>query len=63
MNPELERIVAKIAAITSNVLATTDMDSDFSARQIVDDLYRKGIDVRFQQHIIEGVLRATLEKE
>jgi hypothetical protein len=34
------------------------MDDDFIARQVVDDLWRLGVDVTFSQHIIEEVVRA-----
>lgn len=36
------------------------LDADFLARQIVDDLFRAGIDARFQQHIVEQTIRGWL---
>jgi hypothetical protein len=34
--------------------------ADFAARQVVDDLFRVGVDARFQQHVIEKTLRRML---
>jgi hypothetical protein len=45
------------------VMQTTEkppFDADFLARQIVDDLYRAGIDARFQQHTVEQTIQAWL---
>jgi len=38
----------------------TAPDADFLARQIVDDLFRAGVDARFQQHVVEQTIRAWL---
>ena len=37
------------------------IDPDYLARQIVDDLYRAGIDVRLCQHVIEGTIKRWLD--
>jgi hypothetical protein len=34
-----------------------NMDPDFTARQIVDDAYRAGINIQFKQHIVEFLIQ------
>jgi len=46
--------------IADKVLAL-DMNADYSARQIVDDLFKVGIDVRMHQGVIEGILLSCLK--
>lgn len=34
----------------------TDWDPDFAARQVVDDCFRAGLDIRFKQHLVEALI-------
>lgn len=55
----LDQIVNTVADVTKEVVGDRKLtcdEADFTARQIVDDCWRAGVDVQFQQHIIEGVL-------
>ena len=52
--------IESVSKITMNVLSTSEMDANFSARQIVDDAIRVGIDIRFQQHLVEAILLGTV---
>ena len=36
-------------------------DPDFIARQVVDDLFRVGVDARRQQHIVETTIARMLK--
>lgn len=40
-------------------LRAAGFDADFAARQIVDDCARAGIDLQFQQHIVEWLVKTA----
>lgn len=55
----INRVVDTVADVTKEVAGgrkLTRDEADFTARQVVDDCWRAGVDIQFQQHLIEGVL-------
>lgn len=55
----INRVVDTVADVTKEVAGgrkLTRDGADFAARQVVDDCWRAGVDIQFQQHLIEGVL-------
>lgn len=42
--------------LLADELREEGFDADFAARQIVDDCARAGIDLRFQQHVVEWLV-------
>lgn len=37
----------------------TEFDPDFTARQVVDDCFRAGLDIRFKQHLVEQLIASS----
>lgn len=46
-----------------NLLRSQGMDDDFIARQLVDDAFRSGVDLRLKQHIVEKLVSLVKKEE
>ena len=61
----LSQVIDTVANVTKSVVGGRKLDrdeADFAARQIVDDCWRAGVDIQFQQHLVEGLLRGLMDR-